>query len=174
MKKILAMLALSLFLAMPTMSQAQNIAEITCADYVATENQNDKIAFLLWVDGFMSGEVDVTVTGEEWFAALFGHMESYCPANPSVAIIDAANEVPEIEFEGEDILETPCADITADAANVDEVTALLMWTDGYLSSKSKNTVLDEATLGRIGQHIYQFCAGNPDKTFADAIAGQSK
>lgn len=174
MKKILALLTLSLFLAIPAMSQADDIAQITCADYAATESQDDKITILLWIDGYLSSEADVTITGEEWFAALFGHMESYCPANPSVTLIDAANEVPEIEFEGEDILLTTCAEITADASNPAEVTAILMWSDGYLSSKSKNTAVTEDGLSALAQHIYPFCAGNPDKTLGDALAGHSK
>ncbi|MFI3270866.1 MAG: HdeA/HdeB family chaperone [Pseudomonadota bacterium] len=174
MKKMLALLTLSLFLAIPTMSQAEDIAAITCADYAATENQNDKLTMIVWIDGFLSAEADVTITGAEWFGALFGHMESYCAANPSATLIAAAQETPEIEFEGEDMLLTPCAEIMADASNVDEVTALLMWSDGYLSSKSSNTVFDEAGLTALAQHIYPFCGGNPDKTLGDALAGQSK
>lgn len=174
MKKILALLTLSLFLAMPSMSQAEDIAKFTCADYNETASSDDKMTVIMWLDGFMSAEAGVTITGEDWIVALVGHLESYCPANPAATLIDAANEVPEIEFEGEDLLETTCADIMADSSNADAIGALLMWSDGYASSKAGNTILDDANLNKLANHLMPFCAGNPDKTLGDALGSYSK
>lgn len=174
MKKVLLFVWLCAFMAMPVQSFAEDIAAISCSDYNATETETDKLMMILWIDGYLGGSSDVTETSEAWFSALYNHMNTYCAANPSIAMLDAAFEVPETEIEGVDALENSCAEIIAEAQNEKEVAALLMWADGYLSAKAENTVLNEAFLASLGAHIMQFCAGNANKTLGDALAGQSK
>ncbi len=79
-----------------------------------------------------------------------------------LSVMAVANVAP-----AQDMAKLTCAEFTA--ASIEHRTMLLFWVDGYLSSESDNTVMDDEWIETLGKHLVSYCAQNPPKTIMDAI-----
>lgn len=172
MKKLFLLVCLFVVMAMPAQSYAEDtdMGALTCETF-NTYPEDAKTMLIIWIDGYMSGEADVTISSEAWFGHLATHMVAHCAANPAVTFINAANEVAEFDIQdGEDVLATPCAEILANANDPQESSSLLMWVDGYLSSLQDNLIMSQASFQQVGEHIGAFCQTNQGATLGDALS----
>ncbi len=46
---------------------------------------------------------------------------------------------------------------------------MLSWIDGYMSAKSNNTLISNAWMEKLGEHLGSYCAAHPNKTIMDAM-----
>lgn len=169
MKKIFFLaFAVALLCGAPNYSQAADtdMAKLKCEDILKSPSESVGM-LVLWVDGYMGGTSDNTLLNMKWIEKLGTHIGQFCAANPAKTLMDAANSMPETEVEGgQDMLKTACKDFLADK---DGIGAMLMWIDGYLSSKSEDTVLNEKWMEKLGTHMGTYCAKNGAKTVGDAL-----
>jgi hypothetical protein len=70
------------------------------------------------------------------------------------------------QAETKDVAKTTCKELLSDQ---DNMPLLIMWIDGYLSAESDNTVFSQEWQQKLGKHLGEFCAKNPDKTIMDAM-----
>lgn len=70
------------------------------------------------------------------------------------------------QAETKDIMKTTCKELISDQ---NDRPLLMMWIDGYLSAESDNTVISDEWTKKLGEHMGEFCAKNPDKTIREAI-----
>ncbi|MBQ9407586.1 MAG: hypothetical protein IJU37_12725 [Desulfovibrio sp.] len=66
-----------------------------------------------------------------------------------------------------DMAKLPCKEFIKAPEN--EMGILLGWIDGYMSAKSDNTMMSQAWMEKLGKHMGEFCAKNPDKTIMQAM-----
>ena len=66
-----------------------------------------------------------------------------------------------------DVAKISCKELV-DSSEQD-ITLILMWLDGYISAKSNNTLMDDAWVEKLGQHLGEYCAAHPKKTIMDAV-----
>ena len=95
MKKLVFSCLLAAFLAVPTLSSAEEIdmAKVSCKEFLGS---GDNIGMMLtWIDGYMSAKSDNTVMSNEWMEKLGTHMGSYCQKNPGKTIMQAMEAMPE-------------------------------------------------------------------------------
>ena len=51
----------------------------------------------------------------------------------------------------------------------DKMNMFIMWIDGYMSGKSDDTTISDEWMEKLGKHLGQYCAANPQKTIMDAM-----
>lgn len=70
------------------------------------------------------------------------------------------------QAETRDVMKITCKEFVSDK---DNIPLMMMWIDGYLSAESDNTAISDEWTKKLGEHMGEFCAKNPDKTMKDAI-----
>lgn len=65
-----------------------------------------------------------------------------------------------------DVAKVPCKSFLSEK---DQLPLMIMWIDGYLSGKSDNTTLSNEWIEKLGKHLGEYCAKNPEKPIMDAI-----
>lgn len=82
-KPISALLCAAALLA-TTFAKAEtfDVAEVTCYDLARAE-EDDAIALMVWIDGFLAGMAEDTRFNEEWIERLALDVEAECDRNPN-------------------------------------------------------------------------------------------
>lgn len=112
MKKLIFLACLFLVITMPTHSHAVDMSTFSCADF-SNVDDNTKYQYVQWLDGYMSADANATITDSEWIVHLYQHLTTSCSRQKSAILLDVANQVPYLDFEGEDKFNMDCTEIIA-------------------------------------------------------------
>lgn len=71
------------------------------------------------------------------------------------------------EDDVQDVSKVTCKELLD--ADQNSMAMMLSWIDGYMSAKSNNTLISNAWMEKLGEHIGTYCSANPNKTIMDAM-----
>lgn len=168
MKKLIFIALLFFATAIPAQSAEIDMNTFSCEEY-SSQSQASKYNYVQWLDGYMSAASDASITGSQWINHLTNHLDSYCSSNPSNLLIEAASEVPSLNFEGEDKLDMSCASILAIPKSDPNYSGLFLWVDGYISVGGNDLVISTTSLGNIKEALNTFCSADASATLGDLL-----
>jgi len=85
-------LGLAVLSGAPAQAAVLDLSTMTCKQFV--ESDKDAIAMVLtWLDGWYKGDEDEAIIDTDVFVANAKKFGTYCAANPSISIVNAAEEI---------------------------------------------------------------------------------
>jgi acid stress chaperone HdeB len=94
MKSVYAMLAAAglILASAPAQATKIDLSTLTCKQFV--ESSKDEIGTVLtWLYGWYKGDEDEAIIDTEVFVANAKQFGTYCAANPTISIVNAAEEI---------------------------------------------------------------------------------
>jgi acid stress chaperone HdeB len=85
-------LGLAVLSAAPAQATVLDLSTMTCQQFI--ESDKDTIAMVLtWMDGWYKGDEDSAIIDTEVFVTNAKKFGGYCAANPTISIVNAAEEI---------------------------------------------------------------------------------
>ena len=85
-------LGLAILGAAPAQAAVLDLSTMTCKQFI--ESDKDTIGTMLtWMDGWYKGDEDTAIIDTDVFVANARKFGAYCAANPTISIVNAAEEV---------------------------------------------------------------------------------